>query len=381
MAKVGLVGLVLLIAQLGAGCGGGKGNGTGTAGQSGPGVAGGGGSGPGGGGGGAGGSAGGSYGWVQKPGAGYTINAIWGDRADSLWAVTSGGQLLFYDGATWQFVFGGALPAIYSIWGLPGQTDIYFVGLSAQFYLIRGTDVFDLGSLATGDNMAVWAARADQVWVGSDTPAGGLRRYDLTVANPSATFDGPSDLQGVRAIWGANADDVWIVDGNGGLVHRQNQTWSHDTSIPSANPRLTGIHGRSSNDVWTVGPYGLYHWDGSHWTEIDQGQNAGLFAVWAVGPSEAWVVGDGGWTVHVTPTSFQGVASGTAAPLYTVWGTSPTDIWTGGQDGVLLHYEPTTGGSTPDAGPACKQQGEECGPGECCAPYNCRRIADFTLCG
>jgi hypothetical protein len=393
MVKGGTVGVLLVLAQvagLGLGCGSGKGNnGQGSAGQTGAGGqsagtagltgTGGGGNMSGAGGAGGQGAAGGSYGWVSYPGAGYTVNAIWGDRASSLWAVTSGGQLLFFDGATWQFVFGGAMPALYTIWGLPGQTDIYFGGLGSQLYLVRGTDVFDLGPIAASENRAVWAARSDQVWVGSQSTGGGLSRYDLTVSTPSPTSQGPSDLQGVRAIWGPTADEIWVIDGAGELVHWVNQTWTRVTTIQ--NPRLFAIHGTSSRDIWAVGPYALLHWDGSVWAAIDQAQNAGFFAVWAAAPSDAWVVGDGGWTAHVTPTSFQGVASGTTVPLYSVWGTSPTDIWVGGQDGVLLHYEPTTGGGQPDAGRGCKEAGEACGPGECCLPYNCRRIANVTLCG
>ena len=380
MAKSGLVGVVLLIAQLGAGCGSGKGNEPGTGGQIGSGTGGSGGSATGGSGGaGAGTGTGGSYGWVSYPGAGYTVNAIWGDRADALWAVTSGGQLLSYDGAAWQFVFGGGTPTLNSIWGLPGQTDIFFVGTGSQFYLLQGANVFDLGSLATSDNRAVWAAGADRVWVGSSAAGLGLRRFDLTVASPSGVSDGPSDLQGVNAIWGPSADEIWLIDSTGGLVHLLNQTWTHDTSI--SNPGFTGINGTGSQDVWAVGPYGLFHWNGTEWSEIAQGHNAGLFGVWAAGPSEAWAVGDGGEIVHVTLTTFQGSASGTTAPLYSVWGTSSTDVWVGGQDGVLLHYESTTGGSTPDAGLGCKAAGEACGPGDCCAPYNCRIIAGITLCG
>ena len=377
LVKSGVVGIVLLISQLGAGCGGGGGNGTAQGGQSGAGMSGSGGSATAGSGGSAG--AGASYGWVSYPGAGYTVNAIWGDRADSLWAVTSGGQLLFYDGAAWQFVFGGGAPALYSIWGLPGQTNIYFVGAGSQFFEVQGSNVLDHSAVASSDNRAVWAAREDQVWVGGGAVGLGLRRYDLTTASASATSEGPSDLQGVRAIWGPTADEIWIVDSNGALVHLLNQTWTRDTSI--SNPGFTGINGTGSQDVWAVGLYGLFHWDGAQWSENQQGHNAGLFAVWAAGPSEAWAVGDGGEIVHVTPTTFQGVASGTTAPLTSIWGTSPTDIWAGGQNGVLLHYESTSGGSTPDAGLGCKAAGEALGAGDCCAPYNCRTIAGVTLCG
>lgn len=374
--KSGVAVVFLVLAQaVGLGCGGGKGNDQGSGGQTGIGGT------IGTGQGGTSGQGGGTpYGWVDRSGAFYTVNAIWGDRRDSLWAVTMGGQLLFYDGASWQFVFGGAMPALYAVWGLPGQSDIYFAGDGQQFYLLRGTGVFDLSLGAASDNRALFALRSDQVWIGFDTVVGGLARYDLSGTTPASTTQGPSDLSGVRAIWGPSADDVWVVDGTGQLIHWVGGAWTRVTTIQ--NPRLYAIHGTSNHDIWAAGPYAVLHWDGSLWTEIDQGANAGFFAVWAAGANDAWLVGDGGWIAHATPTTFQGTPSGTTVPLYTVWGTSPTDIWVGGQDGTLLHYEPTNGGGgQPDGGRGCKEAGEACGPGECCTPYNCRRIADVTLCG
>src|SRR6185503_12038317 len=142
-----------------------------------------------GGGGGTGSGTGGSYGFVPHFAPAYTVNAIWGDRATSLWAVTQGGQLMLWDGVAWEFVFGGLLPPLKTIWGLPGQTDIYFAGNGRQLYHLRGTEVTDLSLNAASENTAVWAARGDQVWVGfSETVAGyGLSRWDLTKTLPSST--------------------------------------------------------------------------------------------------------------------------------------------------------------------------------------------------
>ncbi len=366
MGKGGAVGILVVLAQVaGPGCGsstsatGGAGQ-TGTGGQSSTGQGGGSGTG----------SLPSGYGWVSYPGAGYTVNAIWGDRSVSLWAVTMGGQLLLWDGVQWTFEFGGQMPALYSVWGLPGQTDIYFVGDGQQFYHLRGSTITDVG-VGSSDNRAVWAARGDQVWLGMNVAVGGLSMSDVTTTLRSSTIEGPSDLAGVRAIWGATADDIWVIDNAGDLIHGVAGTWTRMS--PIQDPRLTAVHGVSARDVWAVGPYALLHWNGGTWTEIDSGYNAGFVAVWASGPNEAWVAGDGGWIAHATLTTLQGTPSGTTRDLYTVWGTSRTDVWVGGLDGLLLHYEPTPGGGQPDAGQGCKARDEECGPGECCAPYNCRR--------
>jgi hypothetical protein len=119
----------------------------------------------------------------------------------------------------------------------------------------------------------------------------------------------------------------------------------------------------------------MFHWDGTRWTQIADGRDAGLIAVWVAGTNDVWAVGGNGKIMHGGTSGFTTVPSGTSLFLYAIWGTSSTDIWAGGENGVLLHYENTHGTPTPDAGAACKKQGEACGPGDCCYPYRCQRLS------
>ncbi len=328
-------------------------------------------------GGGAGGGAGGSggaYGWVvQDPGSGYSIMSMWGDLPDSMWAVDIGGRLLAYGGVSWQFVWGGALPALNSVFGLAGQSTLFFVGATSQYYQVQGLNVSDLSQGDGVENLAVWAASADQVWIGSN----GFGRPIAAYGGSSWKSYGPADLGSVQAIWGPAANDAWAVDNAGMILHWNGTDWTKASS--SATSSLTSIHGSGSTDVWTVGPRTMLHWDGTRWSEIADGRDAGLIAVWAAGANDVWAVGGNGRILHGGVSGFQSVPSGTSLFLYTIWGSSPTDIWTGGEDGVLIHYQPTNGAPPPDAGPGCKQQGEACGIGDCCYPFNCTRLAANIL--
>jgi hypothetical protein len=299
--------------------------------------------------------------------------SMWGDLPDSMWAVDTGGRLLAYGGVSWQFVWGGALPALNSVFGLAGQSTLFFVGASSQYYQVQGLNVSDLSQGDGVENLAVWAAGADQVWIGSN----GFGRPIAAYSGSSWKSYGPADLGSVQAIWGPAANDAWAVDNAGMIIHWNGTDWTKASS--SATSSLTSIHGSGSTDVWTVGPRTMLHWDGTRWSEIADGRDAGLIAVWAAGANDVWAVGGNGRILHGGVSGFQSVPSGTSLFLYTIWGSSPTDIWTGGEDGVLIHYQPTNGTPPPDAGPACKQQGEACGIGDCCYPFNCTRLAANIL--
>lgn len=316
------------------------------------------------------GSSGPTFGWVVRdPGSGYRVMSMWGDAPDAMWAADRGGRVLFFDGSSWQFVFGGALPGFNFISGLPGQNTVFLVGDSGQYYQIRGTDVYDLSQGDGVNNLAVWAKSTDLVWVGANSFGRPLAGY----RNKNWTSYGPADLGAVQAIWGATANDAWAVDNTGMILHWNGTDWSKAST--SSTSGLYGIHGSGASDVWTVGPRAMFHWDGTRWTEIADGHDAGMIAIWVAAPNDVWTVGGDGRILHGGTSGFKAVPSGTSLFLYSIWGTSPTDIWSGGEDGVLLHYENTKGAPTPDAGPACKQQGEACGVGDCCYPYRCTRLA------
>jgi hypothetical protein len=120
------------------------------------------------------------------------------------------------------------------------------------------------------------------------------------VDSPNYTFPGAyNTLLDVSA---AGTDDVWAVGGSalgggsgrGLLLHYDGAAWSLQPAPPDAE--LWSLSGRngvlalSPGDVWAVGDYDAWHYDGTAWTVPAAGAQ---FAndVDAAGPGTVWAVG------------------------------------------------------------------------------------------
>jgi hypothetical protein len=144
------------------------------------------------------------------------------------------------------------------------------------------------------------------------------------VNSPNYTFPGAYNaLLDVAAV---ASDDVWAVggapfggvSGRGLLLHFDGASWSLRPGPPNfefwASSTRAGVVAVSASDVWAVGDYDAWHFDGSAWTVPAAGAqfaaevDAGTGAVWAVGSFIADPYGGGvrypiGY--HFTGTSWQ----------------------------------------------------------------------------
>lgn len=167
-------------------------------------------------------------------------------------------------------------------------------------------------------------------------------------------------------------NDVWTV-GAWGAEHWNGSTWTEVNPIPkdlASSAAFLSVSARASNDVWAVGgwqgPYGAFgttnpiaaHWDGHAWRPVlvpfDGSYGGELYGVTAVGPGEAWAVGNStnAYLVHCIATACTKVTNTSAtglkkSMLYSVSGTSPTDVWavgcqasgTAGCATLVQHYD------------------------------------------
>jgi hypothetical protein len=160
------------------------------------------------------------------------------------------------------------------------------------------------------------------------------------VDSPNYTF--PGAYNALLDVSAASAGDVWAVGGSpfggvsgrGLLLHFDGVSWSLQPGPPNfefwASSTRTGVVAVSANDVWAVGDYDAWHFDGSTWTVPASGAqfaadvHAGSGAVWAVGSFIADPYGGGvrfpigyrftgtGWqqqhAAALDPGAFNGVA-------------------------------------------------------------------------
>jgi hypothetical protein len=303
-----------------------------------------------------------------------------------MWAVAGGGTLLGgagqlhgYDGTAWELWYSMATPAFLDLFGVNGGSDLFFVGEGGQFYWMTGSDIFqlDAGDVAY---TAVWASAPDAVWVGSENITYPLRFWNgeeflLT----DSRYDSPNQTR-VTAIWGTDANDVWAADDTG-ILHFDGNGWTQQyTSDLVVAVGITSIHGSGSGDVWAIGPRRALHFDGEVWTEFSEAEDQALYDVWAAGPDDVWMVGDGGRILHGDTRGLEPVTSPTTESLYAIWGTGPRDIWAGGAGGVFIHYGPVDAlPEGPTETEACSPQGYGCMETPCCAPFRCARLTGDLL--
>jgi hypothetical protein len=169
--------------------------------------------------------------------------------------------------------------------------------------------------LGTGRNqintlLGVTAITASDVWavgytVSLDDPYQTLTMHWNGTAwsivdSPNFTFPGAyNTLLDVSA---AGPDDVWAVGGSalgggssrGLLLHFDGTAWSLQPGPPNAeswaSAARNGVVAVSASDVWAVGDYDAWHFDGTGWTVPAAGAQ---FAndVDATGPGTVWAVG------------------------------------------------------------------------------------------
>jgi hypothetical protein len=140
-------------------------------------------------------------------------------------------------------------------------------------------------------------------------------------------------------VWGSAQDDVWAVGAAGRILHFDGKRWQRSPRVTDAD--LTGLHGRSADDIWAVGEDVALHWDGHAWTVALSNIGESLMGVWQAAADDVWMVGlawdvDRGVLRHYDGERWQGAIIGSASTLWEVWG---------GTDGVWI-----AGGSTAGQG-------------------------------
>ncbi|NUO48576.1 MAG: hypothetical protein HOV80_06940 [Polyangiaceae bacterium] len=149
----------------------------------------------------------------------------------------------------------------------------------------------------------------------------GWKLYDP----PAMTAIPEVELCGAQP-WAFEGKQVWKVADTGFQPHAPTPTFT----------KADGLWAVADNDIWVVerSPAGVHHFDGSKWTSA-RAPIDGPRAIWASGPNDVWIAGDGG------AARFDGKAwsaiSDVPKKLVTVNGVSASEIWLGGEDGLYRH--------------------------------------------
>jgi len=199
------------------------------------------------------------------------------------------------------------------------------------------TETVSAGTLPSFEGL--WANRPDDVWfVGGGQPAPG----GTTSSAIAAHFDGCAwtvtqvpELPLFTGVWGAASNDVWFVGTTSSNAYHWNGTTMMAVPVPGATT-FKSVSGTSSTDVWAVGA-GIFHWNGSAWTQSSASVGDD---VWAVAPNDVWVASGTTDALHFDGTGWSATTL-TDFGLFSIWGDA-TQVYAAGEGESLFRF---TGGT------------------------------------
>jgi len=322
---------------------------------------------------------------------GARLIGVWGDGTGVVWALSSEGDVLRWDGSAWNIHQQTGVEG-HAIWG-SGPTDVWvasggslFHGAGPSSASLVFSRVDDLPGDPNVPLTSVWGTGPDDIWaVGTfqdweqwpPTILGRVLHFGSASASgdPDAGADGgqswTSDDElaslglGFRAVWGSPSSGVWIdglgIDEWGTYIRlvRRAKGASEWTVIDGVDSYGLGLHGAaviSDSSVLLSGVTGVpeesYNatWRGS---STDDGATftwafavqppwiREFFAYWGTGANDAWGVGENGLVSHWDGAKWtQAVVRVTDVPVgkafRAIWGKSNDDLWVVG-DEIALH--------------------------------------------
>lgn len=314
--------------------------------------------------------------WELPQPQGETLRAVWSAAPNDVWAVGDGGVVLHYDGANYR---GENIDTTQDLLAIHGSAanDVWAVGKGSKLLHYDGEhwNVQDLGSLidasggaGTGVLYGVFAAAPDAVWAVGHTGVGALIiHYDgsswssqpLAMATP----------QPLRAIWGFGTDKLWAVGDAGAIRSFDGAQWNADKSPTGA--ALSSVHGLAAHDVWAVGEGIAVHWNGTTWSNANQGLSGTLYALRVdiaapppvmdagvpmpapmpmdagadagpkepEGPWSVWAFGEKGHVFRYNGSVWAPLASGTELPLYAATRLAEHTFLAVGEHGQVSRFE------------------------------------------
>ncbi len=265
------------------------------------------------------------------------VLALAGRSPSDAWLAGSVGAAAHFDGTKWTRSDTGVQESLLALW-LRAGAEIAFH--TPERLYTRGIAV-DGGAPSAGGWVPFGAASVDPAW----SSAQPIVRATWAHANGASLWIGTSEGWSYTARTG-----LWrmrrMVDGSFAVQPVALDKCRTDATV--ACLEVYGLHGRSADEVWAVGPRGAAfrvsnaEADEPTLTNFETASVGVLHGVWAAGPSDVWAVGAAGtvrrWQGGANVFApYDGIA--TNRHLRAIAGSSPSDIWIVGEESTVFHYD------------------------------------------
>jgi hypothetical protein len=274
--------------------------------------------------------------WSPVPsGTLFDLKAVFGFAANDVWAGGAGAPVLHYDGTRWSAALpwgADSGPTMTTLWG-SSPSDLW-MGPSGFHWDGGAWNVFEPSNgyvICQGDIVA-GANRNDVLFLRSPQNVGD--RY-LGWWNGTGCTYGPGYVAAPwRTVWGVPSGDFFLAGGDAqlgpGVVYQSTGSNATQISTPlDSNLSGGGWWAPAQGELWTVNANrnSLNHWDGAHWTTYGSGSNQTLTGMWGRSPNDIWAFGQKGIVSHWDGTAWTASYVGAQINLIAGWASGPSDAW------------------------------------------------------
>jgi hypothetical protein len=290
-----------------------------------------------------------------------TLWSVWGAAEDDVFAVGSEGNVLHYDGTSWQKQAGGETYDVLGVGGAGGN-DVMLVGKKGLALHSKGAG-WETEQTPTGSDLAKVAGTSPDRYV-----AVGANGTLLVYQSGTWSVANAPPVPVLSDVIGFTDTEYYVVGGSGALLKYNGSTFQ---SMPTAgiSKNLNGVWGESGQTLTVVGEklvasgppgalviepmpvettwnavtgsgthrfvagfYGkVVHHDGQTWTNMATGIESNLLDICAVSPTDVYAVGELGGFIHYDGSAWsKPVVPGNSDT------TTYTDCWASGKDNVYV---------------------------------------------
>jgi hypothetical protein len=302
---------------------------------------------------------------AMSSGTTATLNSVWMESSSSAFAVGTGGTAVRYNGSTWTSSSTGSTQTLNAVWssggtavavGTGGEIMRYSGSWSRQtsgttetLYGVYGTSTSSVVAVGTFGTVLRYAGSSwSKIPAGSvsadlygvTTDAGSGRSYiasDVGLLQLDGSSLSTANTPYAPRLFAASMDNnsgVW-TSGQRGSVMRLGGSWQ----TLNLAPDLIDVWTTSRSDAWAVGEFGFtYRWNGIQWTRIATPTTSTLNTVWSSG-STAFAGGDNGTMLRWNGSAWSAMSFPSSANVYGLWGTSSTNVYAVTSAGQVIRYD------------------------------------------
>ena len=152
-------------------------------------------------------------------------------------------------------------------------------------------------------------------------------------------WDDPSPyMYSLASVWGSSSSDVFAVGAYGGIFHFDGSSWTQQAVGPDIH--VVDVWGTSPTNVYAACWFekdpncnnlppgcrsGILHYDGSTWSALDEPILNTARNIWGSAADDIWVTGKG--IFHYDGVSWTTVVGDSPYDFEDVWGTGPDDVY------------------------------------------------------